>query len=100
MTTIYEILEALEDARDNLKEVINTLRDQLKELDKMGFNGTEYYRHYVVNPLAILADDEHEFLSRDANIQKLINAVDDFEESDDYLIYMHEKAVDEGLEEV
>lgn len=95
MTDIYEIINALEEARDLVKEAITTLRDQLKELDKMGFSATEYYRHYVVNPLAILADDEHEFLSRDANIQKLINAVDDFEESDEYCIYSHENSEDE-----
>ena len=78
MTDLNEIRERIEDHIYTLREMVNDLRTQLRDLERAGMPNIGLYEAYVVAHLATLTDHQHDYLTRDTTLSDLLDAVDEY----------------------
>lgn len=72
-----ELKDLLIDAQEKLFEAIEMLEDYVRETGDRNANA------HLVDHLKVMASDDHEFLSRDLSIDKLIERIDEDEMDDE-----------------
>lgn len=74
----YELRDMLMEAQDFLYQAIGLLDTYVRE------TGDRNAKAYLVDHLKIMASGEHGFLSRDLNIDNLIERLDEMDGEEDY----------------
>ena len=71
-----ELIEKLETAQEKLNEAIEILEEVANKTDD------GYAKAYLIDHLKIMASDSHGFMSRDFNVDKWINKLNNEDEED------------------